>query len=110
MISVNQNNNYEFITLIPTVCADKSRILLILIYKSESGAIINTWLNDYDDENKITYFTATQKGWNNENIKIYWLKYIFNRYMKEKIDNHQRLLIVNDYNSYLNIRFINYTD
>jgi len=71
---------------------------------------MDTWLNDFDDENEITYFTATQKRWSNENIKIYWLEHIFDRYMKEKADNHRRLLIVDGHNSHLNMRFINYTD
>ena len=30
--------------------------------------------------------------------------------MKEKIDNYRRLFIVDGYNSYLNMRFINYAD
>src|SRR6266536_6622000 len=109
-MGVSQDGNREFIILIPAVCADGSRIPSTLIYKSESGAIMDTWLDDYDDENKITYFTATQKGWSNENIEIYWLEHIFDRHTKEKADNHRRLLIVNGHNSHLNMRFINYAD
>jgi len=82
----------------------------VLIYKSESGAIMDTWFDDFDDGNEITYFAVTQKGWSNENIGVYWLEYIFDRYMKEKVGNHRRLLIVDGHNSYLNMRFINYTD
>jgi len=37
----------------------------------ESRAIMDTWLDDFDDGNEIAYFTATQKGWSNENIEIY---------------------------------------
>src|SRR6266536_4709128 len=109
-MGASQDGNRMFITLIPVIYVDESRIPPALIYKSESGAIIDTWLDDFDDGNKITYFTATQKGWSNENIKIYWLKHIFNRHTKEKAGNHQRLLIVDDHNSHLNMRFINYTD
>jgi len=109
-MGVSQDGNREFITFILVVCVDGSRILFVLIYKSESGAIMDTWLDDYDDENEIAYFAVTQKGWSNENIGVYWLEYIFDRYMKEKAGNYRRLLIVDGYNSYLNMRFINYAD
>src|SRR6266498_5517340 len=109
-MGVSQDGNREFIILIPVICADGSRIPSALIYKSESGAIMDTWLDNFDDGNEITYFTATQKGWSNENIRVYWLEHIFDRYIKEKAGNHRRLLIVDSHNSYLNMRFINYAD
>jgi hypothetical protein len=62
LINTSQNGSREFITLITTICADGSRIPPALIYKSESGAIQNTWLDDFDKEKEITHFTATQKG------------------------------------------------
>ncbi len=61
-MGASQDDNREFITLIPAICADGSRIPPALIYKSESGAIIDTWLDDFDDGNEIAYFGATQKG------------------------------------------------
>jgi len=42
LIDANQDGNREFITFIPVICADGSRILLTLIYKNESGAIMDT--------------------------------------------------------------------
>jgi hypothetical protein len=39
LIDANQNDSREFIIFIIIIYADKSRILSILIYKSESGAI-----------------------------------------------------------------------
>jgi hypothetical protein len=62
LMGASQDGNREFIILISVICADKSRILPALIYKSESGAIMDTWLDDYDDKNEIVYFAATQKG------------------------------------------------
>jgi len=81
-----------------------------LIYKSEFEDIMDTWLDNYNEEEKITYFAATKKGWINEYIGLYWLEHVFDRYTREKVGNHRRLLIVDGYNSYLNIRFINYCD
>ncbi len=110
LIGASQDGNREFITFIPTICADGSRIPSALIYKSESGAIMDTQLDDFNNKNKITYFAVTQKGWSNKNIGVYWLEHIFDRYTKEKADNHRRLLIVDGHNNHLNIRFINYAD
>ncbi len=110
LIGASQDSNREFITLIPAICADRSRIPPTLIYKSESGAIMDTWLDNFNNGNEITYFAATQKGWSNENIGIYWLEHIFDRHTKEKAGNHRRLLIVDGHNSHLNMRFINYAD
>ena len=109
-MSASQDGNREFIIFILVICVDGSRIPPALIYKSESGAIMDIWFDDFDDGNEIAYFAVTQKGWSNENIGVYWLEHIFDRYTKEKAGNHRRLLIVDDYNSHLNIRFINYAD
>src|SRR6266536_2568591 len=109
-MGASQDGNREFITFILVICVDGSRISFTLIYKSESGPIMDTWLDSFDDGNRIAYFTATQKGWSNENIGVYWLEHIFDRYIKEKVDNYRRLLIVNSYNNHLNMRFINYAD
>jgi hypothetical protein len=92
------------------ICANGSRIPPGLIYQSEAGLIQDTWLDNFDENGEVTYFAATQKGWTNENVGLYWLEYIFDRHTKVKIGNHRRLLIVNSHNSHVNMRFINYCD
>jgi hypothetical protein len=62
LINTGQNGNRENITLIATICADGSRIPPTLIYQSESGLIQDTWLDNFDENEKIAYFAATQKG------------------------------------------------
>ena len=62
LIGASQNGNRENITLMTTICADGSRIPPVLIYQSESGLIQDTWLNNFDENEEIAYFTATQKG------------------------------------------------
>ncbi len=42
LINASQDGNREFITFISTICVDESRISPVLIYKSESGAIMDT--------------------------------------------------------------------
>jgi hypothetical protein len=110
LIGTSQNGNRENITLMAIICADGSRISPGLIYQSEAGLIQDTWLDNFDENGEIAYFAATQKGWTNENVGLYWLEYIFNRHTKVKAGNHRRLLIVNSHNSHVNMRFINYCD
>jgi hypothetical protein len=42
-----------------------------LIYQSESGALMNTWLNDYDIQELTAYFATSEKGWSNENMGMH---------------------------------------
>jgi hypothetical protein len=110
LMSASQDSNRENITLMATICADRSRIPPGLIYQSEAGLIQDTWLDNFDKNGEIAYFAVTQKGWTNENVGLYWLEYIFDRHTKAKAGNHRRLLIVNGHNSHVNMRFINYCD
>jgi hypothetical protein len=61
-MGASQNSSREFITFIAIICADGSRILFVLIYKSEFGAIQDIWFDDFDEEKKIAHFVSTQKG------------------------------------------------
>jgi hypothetical protein len=36
--------NQEFISLLAYICADRTALLPILIYKSESGDVLDTWI------------------------------------------------------------------
>ncbi len=45
---------------------------------------MDTWLDNFDDEKGIVYFAISEKGWSNENIGLYWVEYIFDRYKKGK--------------------------
>jgi hypothetical protein len=43
----------------------------VFIYQSESGVLMNTWLDDYDSQDLTAYFATSEKGWSNENMGIY---------------------------------------
>jgi hypothetical protein len=81
-----------------------------LIYQSESGALMDTWLDDYDSQDLTAYFATSEKGWSNENMGMHWLQHVFDRHTKSIAGLYRCLLIVDDHNSYVNMRFINYCD
>jgi hypothetical protein len=41
------------------------------IYQSDSGALMDTWLDDYDEQELTVYFAISEKGWSNENMGMY---------------------------------------
>jgi hypothetical protein len=81
-----------------------------LIYQSESGALMDTWLDNYDSQDLTPYFAISEKGWSNENIGMHWLQHVFDRYTKSIADLYRYCLIVDNHNSHVNMRFINYCD
>ena len=110
LLGASQDGNREFITLIPAINVLKLHIPPALIYQSDSGTLMSTWLDDYDDQDLTAYFGTSEKGWSNDNMGIYWLQYVFDRHTKPMAGLHRRLLIVDGHNSHVNMRFINYCD
>ena len=110
LLGASQDGNREFIIFIGCICADGTRIPPALIYKSESGEIMDTWLDDYDQDGEMAFFATSQKGWSNEDLGMYWLEHIFDRFTREKAQNRRRLLLIDGHNSHLNMRFIDYAD
>ena len=49
-------------------------------------------------------------GWTNENLGLFWLSKFFEPITRSKTGNNRRLLIVDGYSSYINMKFINYCD
>jgi hypothetical protein len=41
------------------------------IYQSESGALMDTWFDDYDSQDLIAYFAISEKDWSNENMGMH---------------------------------------
>lgn len=110
LLGSSQDGSREFITLIVSICADSTCLPPALIYKSESGEIVDTWLNNFNHGKHEAYFAASDKGWSNESIGLHWLEHVFDRHTKAKAQRDRRLLIVDGHNSHLNMKFINYAD
>jgi hypothetical protein len=68
---MNQDGNREFITFIPAINTLEIHILSTLIYQSEFGALMDTWLDNYNNQNLIALFATSEKDWSNENIGIH---------------------------------------
>jgi hypothetical protein len=71
LLDMSQNENREFITLIPAINTLEMHIPPALIYQSESSALMDTWLDDYDTQELTAYFATSEKGWSNENMGMH---------------------------------------
>jgi hypothetical protein len=61
LLDINQNGNREFIIFIPAINILGMHILSAFIYQSESGALMDTWLDDYDSQDLTAYFAISEK-------------------------------------------------
>ena len=71
---------------------------------------MDTWLEDYDHSAEEAYFSASAKGWTNEDLGASWLCTIFQRHTKDKAGRAKCMLIVDGHSSHVNMRFINLCD
>ena len=84
-------------------------ILLLLIYKGESGDLISTWVNKVKTDSKA-HFTVSSNKWSNNAIGLVWLQKIFECYTKPKYTTQKRLLIVDGHSSHVNMAFVDWAD
>ena len=62
------------------------------------------------DKNDDFFFGATENGWTNDAYSLKWLQEVFELRSRPKRPNSKRLLIVDGYSSYINLRFINWAE
>jgi hypothetical protein len=71
LLNISQNGNREFITLISAINILEMHISSAFIYQSESGALMDMWLDNYNSQNLTAYFATSEKDWSNENMGMH---------------------------------------
>ena len=110
MLGASQDGSREFISLLAGICADGTALPPALIYEGKSHDLQDSWLEDFDSSTDMAYFTASPKGWTNEDLGVSWLTKIFEPKTAEKAGLGWRLLIVDGHSSHVNMRFIDICD
>jgi hypothetical protein len=105
-----QDGSRQWTSLLACICADGSVLPPALIYQAESGDLMDTWLDDFDDSREQAYFTSSKKGWTNDELGLAWLKQVFDPRTKQKAGRLYRLLLMDGHGSHLNLKFIDYCD
>ena len=100
-----QNRSREFITLIIYVSATSIAILSTLLYKSDSGDLQNTWVEDICSEQKA-FFDSSANGWFSNTYSLKWLINVFDPSTQPKSPRTWRLLIIDSYSSHINLEFL----
>ena len=104
-----QDGSREFISCLACISTIGRQILLLLIYKGESGSLMSTWV-DLVDTDAQAHFTVSYNRWLNNAISLAWLKTVFERYTKLARITQKRLLIVDGHSSYVNMAFVDQAD
>src|SRR5271170_2709214 len=102
-----QDGNRSWITLIAGICADGTSLPPALIYQASSGDIQDSWVDDYQPDDKA-YFTSSTTGWTNNELGMEWLIRVFDHATKKKAGNgwEPRLLFLDGHGSHINMPFL----
>jgi hypothetical protein len=92
------------------VCADRSVLLLSLIFEAANKAIRSAWVDSINAADYSVLVSSSPTSWSNNDISLAWLEQVFDRYTKAKAQRHRRLLILDGHRSYLTMDFIDYCD
>jgi hypothetical protein len=103
-----QDGNREWITVLPTICADGTALPTGIIFQAENGNIRDTWVNDLTVNEEQLFVTSSPSGWSSNEIGLAWLTDVFDRHTKEKCRRSYRLLIMDGHGSHITKPFIDY--
>lgn len=106
-ITATQDGSREFITLIASISADGAHIAPTLIYKAESHAIQDVWVENVTQEDRV-HFSVSENGWSSDEMGLAWLKEVFDRQTQPVSGRNARLLIVDGHSSHVNMDFLNF--
>jgi hypothetical protein len=108
ILGSQQDGSREFISLLACISAAGKRLPPLLIYKGESHDILDTWVEDFEEEDEA-WFACTDNGWSCDSIGRQWLLKLFDRYTKVT-GARRRLLLVDGHSSHVNMSFLDLAD
>ena len=102
-----QDGSREWITVLATVCADRSAIDPAVIFEAK-GELRSGWVHDVEEGKHQVFFTTSPSGWSNNDIGLAWLKQVFQRCTERKARSSYRILIADGHSSHLSREFLDY--
>jgi hypothetical protein len=102
-----QDGNREWITIIPTICADGTTLFTSIIYPSDGFDLYDSWVEDIPPEDTSINLSSTPTGWTNNKLGLAWLKR-FHQATKTKARRSWRLLICDGHGSHMTMEFLAY--
>jgi hypothetical protein len=77
-----QDGSREWITIVATICADRTALDPALIYSSDADTLQTFWTRDIEDQG--VFVTASPSGWINNKLGVAWLSEVFDRQTRAK--------------------------
>ena len=99
-----QPGRQEWITAIECICADRSTIPPMIIFKGQS--LMSSWIPRTAPRN--WYYAHSTKGWTSNDHGIQWVK-LFDSATANKANNKKRLLICDCHDSHISAEFVRYS-
>jgi hypothetical protein len=106
LLGTGQDGSREWITVIITICADRSSLPLALIYKAVSGDLQDSWLQEYDPYEHPCWFASSPNGWISDKLSMSWLQSLFHKETLDKAKRDWRLLILDGHGSHYTLSFL----
>ena len=73
----------DFISLLACICADGTALPPTLIYPSDSGDPLDTWVEDVK-RTDLLHMSCSPTGWSNNAFGLAWLQQVFEPYTRRK--------------------------
>jgi hypothetical protein len=101
-----QDGSRECIIVSGCCCADGSVLDPALIYQG-TKEIQSSWVREIEAEEHPVFVRHSPSVWTNNELRIAWLKQVFDRKTEKKARRRWRLLIVDSHGSHLTLEFLN---
>ncbi|KAG9188192.1 hypothetical protein G6011_02115 [Alternaria panax] len=103
-----EDGSTEWITVIACICSDGTALSPTLIFQGANGAVQSSWVDAVQAGEHSVFTTSSPSGWTNNDIRLAWLKGVFERETRRYASTRYRLLILNGHGSHVTIDFIEY--
>jgi hypothetical protein len=106
LVTAGHDGSRQWVTIIATICADGTAVQPAIIYKSGSGNIMESWLEDFNLDDDEASFSCSANGWTSDKHGLDWLNTIFEPHTVQKARRRWRLLFLDGHGSHLNMSFV----
>ena len=103
-----KDESRKWVTILATICADRTALDPSLNYASEASTIQPSWVKNIEQGG--VFITASSNGWTNNDLGVSWLREVFDPQPRAKARHSWRLLIVDGHAPHTSMEFINYCD
>ncbi|KAF7577485.1 hypothetical protein PtrM4_017250 [Pyrenophora tritici-repentis] len=103
-----EDGSSEWITVMACICSDGKPLSPTLIFQGANGAVQSSWVEAIQAGEHSVFVTSSPSGWSNNDIRLAWLKGVFERETRRHASTGYRLLLLDGHGSHVTMEFIEY--